>query len=789
MKISQILIVVLFFTSFSAVLAQNKLSGKIIDENKLPVESINVIIKNSENKTVEGTLTDSLGNFSVELEKQTYLLQIVQFDELYYQKQIVFIDNVDLGNIKITNTKSLKEISVVSKQPQLKKELGKYFIENISNSKFSKGKNTFELLNYIPILNVTENGISIFNKGNATFFINGKPIGDNEIALNMIKSIPVSSIKKIEIIANPDSKYNSNSKNGIINIILKNNENEGLKGSVNSVIRQSYFNSQNVNGFLSYSKKKINTTAGINLDSNNHFTEYTYLYNNLLSNQQTKIASNTVNKTKNYSFYNNFDFNLSSKNVLGLQLNYKLFNKKSITETNNTFKNIDSDINTLTSLNNIYRKTPNNNSFRGNINFTHKLDTIGSNIYISNTQFFKTNNNKNEFDFINSNATYENFIQNQDEKFNINESNIDIYKIINGDNKLYFGGNFAYSNIENNFFHGIFDGYGYISDPLQTNSFSYIDKVISGYVSYEKIINDKWESKIGIRIENFKAKGKTPQNSNQLNISNTYFLPSLAFLFIPNENNELSFDLSSYITRPSYIQVNPFIKYNSSNSYTINNPNLLPTLTHEVTLEYSYKNNFIVNLSYAYDKNLFNEFDIVLPDNTIQITTSNYGNGNDLNLNLVYTNNFYNKNWTLAASFYLNYSDTKGGYNNVDLSFSNTSYSFRLKNQINLSKNKNFNIGIIYKYSAADKWISGNLTNFQSLFIDLNKSYKNFNFSFEAFDLALSSMKFDENKTSYNFYKKINYFKTFSLSVRYNFGNKKVKKIDEKKSEINKRLL
>ena len=41
-------------------------------------------------------------------------------------------------------------------------------------------------------------------------------VDENDIALNMIKSIPASNIKKVEIIANPDSKYEANNKNGII---------------------------------------------------------------------------------------------------------------------------------------------------------------------------------------------------------------------------------------------------------------------------------------------------------------------------------------------------------------------------------------------------------------------------------------------------------------------------------------------------------------------------------------------------------------------------------------------
>ena len=155
----------------------------------------------------------------------------------------------------------------------------------------------------------------------------------------MIKSIPASNIKKVEIIANPDSKYEANNKNGIINIILKNNENEGVKGSISASTNQSYYNSQYGSGFLSYSKKKVNITSGVNIDNTKNFSRFSYLYNNIPANQQTQIQSNTIDKSKNYSYFINSDFKINEKNNIGLQLGYRLNDKKSNTEANNIFKN------------------------------------------------------------------------------------------------------------------------------------------------------------------------------------------------------------------------------------------------------------------------------------------------------------------------------------------------------------------------------------------------------------------------------------------------------------------
>ncbi|MDZ7607522.1 MAG: hypothetical protein U5K79_18465 [Cyclobacteriaceae bacterium] len=46
-----------------------------------------------------------------------------------------------------------------------------------------------------------------------------------------MQQIPASSIERIEIINNPSAKYDADSEGGIINIVLKKNENPGTNGA------------------------------------------------------------------------------------------------------------------------------------------------------------------------------------------------------------------------------------------------------------------------------------------------------------------------------------------------------------------------------------------------------------------------------------------------------------------------------------------------------------------------------------------------------------------------------
>lgn len=784
-----------YFTSLlifflpNIIFSQLQISGKILSNSK-PAEFVNIIIKGSDATTIiNKTITDSLGYFSIVVDKQSVKLQVSQFDEVFFEKQFDLVENTDLGIIEINNSRKLEEVVVSGKKPKIKKELGKFIVENISNSQFSKGKNTIEVLKYVPILNSTESGISIFNKGDASILINGKNMGSNEIALNILKSIPSSNIRKIEIISNPDSRYEANNKNGIINIILKNNDNEGLKGSLNSTISQSYFSSKKLDGFISYSKNNFTITSGSTIDNSKRFNRYYYQYNNINTNKQSQISSNSFTYNKGISFFINSDYKLNSKNTIGLQLSNVFSDKFSNTQTLNVFKSINSNVIDSNSVNNINRRTPNFNSFRGNINYSRDIDSLGTVIHIDHTIVNRKNNTSNYYDFVNSDSPDDIFIQNPNESFIINASKVDITKIIDENNKLLIGGNFIYSNIKNFFFQGNFDGVNYISDPLQTNDFRYRDYTSSIYLNYEKIINEKWQGKIGIRFENFYASGKTDNGTNQTSLKNTYFFPSLSLLFMLNENHEFSLDFGSYIFRPYYTQVNPFVKYTSSNSYTINNPNLLPSLSYELAFSYSFYNDFIFNIDYSYDKNLFNDFDIVLPNNFVQTTTANYGVSNSFHFGFIYSKSFFKEYWNFSALLNYMIDDSKGNYGVYNMDYKNSSYSINLKNQIRLSAKKDFYSSFIYKYHSSNSSVIGDMKALHSLVIELTKTVKNFNITLSADDLAMSDVMIRENKLSYSFYKKIDYFQTYSLSIRYNFGNKKVKKVSEKNNDINNRLL
>ncbi|MDV2446091.1 hypothetical protein CMU93_01075 [Elizabethkingia anophelis] len=777
---------------------QIKITGQILDTDDNPIEFARITLLTIENEIVKEELSDEAGNFIVELNTGGhYKIQIIYLKNLLFEKEITLTEKIDIGIIRSENSVLLDGVEITANiRPKIKKELGKFIIQNPANSPFAKNKPTIDFLRFVPILNLEKpNEISILNKGAATIYLNGRKIDDISIALSLLKSIPAEDIKTIEIITNPDSKFSSSNANGIINIITKKVDNEGFKGAVNSTISQSYYNSQNINSYLSYSRKKITTTASFYFDSRKDFASSNYVYDNLSEELQTQIANQSISKNKIFIGNLNFNYNLSENQNIGFQFYSKLDNIKGNNITKNRYNQINSNKTDSTYTTNILSISPDYvTSFKGNINYHLKTDKEGSNLDIELNYY--SNKNNIETQNILNNTTNNNFIetrhflQNPNIQTKISNYKVDFTKVINKNSKLYLGALYTNSDITNDFFFGNFNGNQYISDPKQTNRFKYKDNIVAGYISYERVFNNKWEAKAGLRLESFKAEGRTNTNNEHLKFENIYVFPSLSLLFTPNDNHEFSLDSGSYIFRPSYNQLNPFVNYTSPNSFKINNSTLKPTLTYEVNFNYSFYKNYMLDIGYEYNKNLFNSFDVVLPNNWIMTTTANYGNSNTAYLNFIYTNSFFKGYWNFSVIADYSYDKTSGRYNGTEMSFENNQYSFKTKNQIALNSKKDFSLSVNYGYSSGKRYVMGAINNLHSLEIVISKTYKNFNFSIGGYDLARADLKINDHKESYRFQKAVDYYKTIYLSINYSFGNKKVKRIQKKSdSDIDKRLL
>ena len=96
------------------------------------------------------------------------------------------------------------------------------------------GPTASDIMNNLPSVSVDQQtgNISLRGNENVRVMVDGKL--SNVPVAQLLKQIPSTSIKQIELITNPSAKYNPEGMSGIINIILHKNVNIGFNGDLST---------------------------------------------------------------------------------------------------------------------------------------------------------------------------------------------------------------------------------------------------------------------------------------------------------------------------------------------------------------------------------------------------------------------------------------------------------------------------------------------------------------------------------------------------------------------------
>ena len=94
----------------------------------------------------------------------------------------------------------------------------KVLIDKLGNSPHAQGSDMYTFMKFIPVLKTGKN---------AVLLVNGKPV---HIPMDVyLKNIHVENVERIEVVANPMGEYKVNGTDGVINLILKKREDEGIQ--------------------------------------------------------------------------------------------------------------------------------------------------------------------------------------------------------------------------------------------------------------------------------------------------------------------------------------------------------------------------------------------------------------------------------------------------------------------------------------------------------------------------------------------------------------------------------
>lgn len=214
------------------------LRGAVIDGSGAPVPyaAVTAYISGTEN-FVDGTASTEEGRFELPLPAGNYFVKInfLSLEEKVLTNIVISEQaELDLGNIQMSaGSKELQELTIEAERPQMELKLDKR-VYNIDKNILNKGSNASEILDNIPSVSVdVEGNISLRGSGNVRLLIDGRPSGLTGInPADAVRMIQGDLIEKVEIITNPSARYDAEGEVGIINIVLKKEQQKGVNGTV-----------------------------------------------------------------------------------------------------------------------------------------------------------------------------------------------------------------------------------------------------------------------------------------------------------------------------------------------------------------------------------------------------------------------------------------------------------------------------------------------------------------------------------------------------------------------------
>ncbi len=705
------ILLLMFFALSPPLLAQQGggegggVSGKIVDaESGEPVPFAQVALyEEGEEVPVTGATTADDGGFQLQVEQGVYELGVVfvGFEEKRVENIRIRNRNKNIGEIKLSKeARELEQVVVEAEAIETEARSIEMGIEgmqiNPDQTLANTGGTLLDILRNTPSVSVGEDGsISLRGSGGTNILINGR----NSALASDLEQIPASAIESIEVVNNPNAKYDAQAAGGIINIKLKQGEQMGTNGSAEVTLGTRW---------------RLNSSLRMN-----HRTERYNIYGGYSFRRWPRAGSSTTRRE------------IYESNELLEQ-----FGDTERQDTEHTF-NYGGD----------YYFGKNILRYEGALNMEEESDIEQNSSRLSRLasdelllQYFRENHETEDNLTLDNALIYERTFDQEDQEFRaivshsyrdqLEEQNIDAYTGVSSpasetpdgkqraltdelrqtavaqadyvhpvyEGKLEAGYKTIFRSFDNDYRYEVMDqatGNWQNQDSV-SNRFIYTDQVHALYGIYSRSINNL-EFALGSRLEQTFVKSELYSADSSSKQQYLNLFPSLQLQYTLSEQHALKFTYSRRIDRPNAWRLNPFPDVSDSLNVRRGNPSLQPELIHSfeaghlLSLE---KVNLATNLFYRrvngqldYIVRVIDGISYRQPENLNTATT--YG------FEIINTTDLYSW-WSFNASYSLFRSVVDGtnlgpDFNNTGLSwYAKLTTEFQLPQEVGLQLTGNY---------------------------------------------------------------------------------------------------
>ena len=489
-------------------------------------------------------------------------------------------------NDSITWNKELEGVEIKAQKQLIKQEIDRIGYD-VQADEESKTQTVLDMLRKVPMVTV-DGQDNILVKGNSSYKIYKNGHYDPSLSKNakeVLKSMPASMVKRIEVITDPGAREDAEGVDAILNIVMV--DGSKLQG-ITGVVSASYTSLNQANFYTSLTGQIGKLLMSVDYGyggMSSCATESRVDVDRTYLDTGSRMLSHSEGTNPGAIHYTNLNasYDIDSLNLLSASFG-GYFYKLNVQGDGSTWLG-NGDQTTYSYNNHYWMPGYSHHSWNGRLDYEHKTRRKGERLTLSYMLALtrQHTDQENEYsELVNAPFLYTGRLLTERERFTEHTFQVDWLRPLGKGHQLELGTKYI---DRNNNSHDTQEFYGV--DMSTTDEFQHTTRVLAGYADYI-YKHDKWSARGGLRYEYSYMKGSYPDGKGKAFDKHLGdWVPQATVKYQLTDAQSLKLNYTTSINRPGISYLNPSVVVSPA-IVQQGNPRLSSSHTQRISLVYSY---------------------------------------------------------------------------------------------------------------------------------------------------------------------------------------------------------
>ena len=619
----RILFIIAFLLGLAAAshsAPQSPVTGRVVDSEGVAVEFANVIFMR-DSVQVRGVASDSDGRFRTTLPEGRYrvLVQLLGYET--EERSIEIASTADCGEFVLRPQENRLD-EVVVRAPVVRREADR-FVVDVANALSAVGKDGVELLQQAPGVWIDDERIQINGRSGSKVYVDGRELRmEKSQLLQYLRSLQATDIQRIEVVPQSGADHDADSSGGIIMITLRRRREDGMMGTATlGMSHSSWGHDYWPNVHLNYHKNRLDLYTRINASFRNSTAES--VENTLYSAAALGTSSHLEESIRSGGGTLGAIYEIADRHSIGIEAEYADSGENSRTASLSDYSHAVGS----SQSDSRYVQSGGNDRWTATLNYVWKIDTLGSTFKILSDYTRRISTDRHDCE---TQTSYDGGVRdslyrdNTCSDYGIFSVTAALDKHFSPHRQLRAGVKYTRNDLYNNALYEYMQDDAWIENTLQRRRTDYAENIAAAYAAVSATMG-RWSVVAGLRGE------YTAMISDDRTVDSRYFSlfpnANISCSLTADGSHMLVVQYSRTISRPGFWEMSPVRTQISEFTYTVGNPDLLPSYSNRVTLNYVLKSKYTFSASADLQRGTIEQQTEVDPSNplVLRVIPRNFG--------------------------------------------------------------------------------------------------------------------------------------------------------------------